>query len=132
MSQSSNASYKDIYTLQWSKHCVRRAFNFALQQLPCFNFQGLAIIELIITIRVLIIKSRIVGGLNLSLLPFQYSWFLLTSANLSKAAWGALQKSNSQLMIRSYEVCEMNYYSFNHSGILYASTALGPLNIFSI
>ncbi|KAM1108538.1 hypothetical protein FF1_005139 [Malus domestica] len=31
-------------------------------------------------------------------------WFLLTSANLSKAAWGALQKNNSQLMIRSYEL----------------------------
>lgn len=32
------------------------------------------------------------------------AWFLLTSANLSKAAWGALQKKNSQLMIRSYEL----------------------------
>ncbi|CAN0913571.1 Tyrosyl-DNA phosphodiesterase 1 [Linum grandiflorum] len=31
-------------------------------------------------------------------------WFLLTSSNLSKAAWGALQKNNSQLMIRSYEL----------------------------
>jgi len=31
-------------------------------------------------------------------------WFLLTSANLSKAAWGALQKKETQLMIRSYEV----------------------------
>lgn len=30
-------------------------------------------------------------------------FFLLTSANLSKAAWGALQKQNSQLFIRSYE-----------------------------
>ncbi|KAK8501921.1 hypothetical protein V6N13_023299 [Hibiscus sabdariffa] len=34
----------------------------------------------------------------------QLAWFLLTSANLSKAAWGALQKNNSQLMIRSYEL----------------------------
>ncbi|XP_038712095.1 tyrosyl-DNA phosphodiesterase 1 isoform X4 [Tripterygium wilfordii] len=34
----------------------------------------------------------------------ELAWFLLTSANLSKAAWGALQKSNSQLMIRSYEL----------------------------
>lgn len=33
----------------------------------------------------------------------QMAWFLLTSANLSKAAWGALEKNNSQLMIRSYE-----------------------------
>ncbi|KAJ3670391.1 hypothetical protein LUZ60_010715 [Juncus effusus] len=32
------------------------------------------------------------------------AWFLLTSANLSKAAWGALQKNNTQLMIRSYEI----------------------------
>ncbi|XP_050215287.1 tyrosyl-DNA phosphodiesterase 1 isoform X1 [Mercurialis annua] len=32
------------------------------------------------------------------------AWLLLTSANLSKAAWGALQKNNSQLMIRSYEL----------------------------
>ncbi|KAJ8442278.1 hypothetical protein Cgig2_011201 [Carnegiea gigantea] len=34
----------------------------------------------------------------------KHSWLLLTSANLSKAAWGALQKGNSQLMIRSYEL----------------------------
>lgn len=32
------------------------------------------------------------------------AWFLLTSSNLSKAAWGGLQKNNSQLMIRSYEL----------------------------
>ncbi|EPS64521.1 hypothetical protein M569_10259, partial [Genlisea aurea] len=32
------------------------------------------------------------------------AWLLLTSSNLSKAAWGALQKNGSQLMIRSYEV----------------------------
>nr|GMD05196.1 tyrosyl-DNA phosphodiesterase 1 [Ipomoea batatas] len=32
------------------------------------------------------------------------AWMLLTSSNLSKAAWGALQKNNSQLMIRSYEL----------------------------
>uniref|UniRef100_A0A914XB49 Aprataxin and PNK-like factor PBZ domain-containing protein n=1 Tax=Plectus sambesii TaxID=2011161 RepID=A0A914XB49_9BILA len=31
-------------------------------------------------------------------------WMLLTSANLSKAAWGELQKSDTQLMIRSYEL----------------------------
>ncbi|KAF0688610.1 Aste57867_19783 [Aphanomyces stellatus] len=31
-------------------------------------------------------------------------YVLLTSANLSKAAWGALQKSNTQFMIRSYEL----------------------------
>lgn len=32
------------------------------------------------------------------------SWVLLTSHNLSKAAWGTLQKKETQLMIRSYEL----------------------------
>lgn len=32
------------------------------------------------------------------------AWFLVTSANLSKAAWGSLEKNASQLMIRSYEL----------------------------
>jgi len=32
------------------------------------------------------------------------AWFLLTSANLSKAAWGELQKSETQVMIRNYEI----------------------------
>ncbi|KAF3432477.1 hypothetical protein FNV43_RR27217 [Rhamnella rubrinervis] len=32
-----------------------------------------------------------------------HCWFLLASENLNKAAWGGLQKNNSQLMIRSYE-----------------------------
>jgi len=31
-------------------------------------------------------------------------WFLLTSSNLSKAAWGAFEKNESQLFIRSYEI----------------------------
>lgn len=34
----------------------------------------------------------------------QAAWFLVTSANLSKAAWGALEKQKTQLMIRSYEI----------------------------
>ncbi|EFJ50373.1 hypothetical protein VOLCADRAFT_88920 [Volvox carteri f. nagariensis] len=34
----------------------------------------------------------------------QLAWFLVTSHNLSKAAWGELQKNGSQLMIRSYEL----------------------------
>ena len=45
---------------------------------------------------------------------FQNSWFLLTSANLSKAAWGALQKNNSQLMIRSYETAQSLDYTYTH------------------
>ena len=32
------------------------------------------------------------------------AWFLLTSANLSKAAWGELQTGGSQLAIRSFEL----------------------------
>jgi tyrosyl-DNA phosphodiesterase-1 len=32
------------------------------------------------------------------------AWFLLTSANLSKAAWGVLEKKGTQLRIRSYEI----------------------------
>ncbi|CAM6084772.1 unnamed protein product [Calypogeia fissa] len=32
------------------------------------------------------------------------AWFLLTSSNLSKAAWGTLQKNGTQIMIRSYEL----------------------------
>lgn len=31
-------------------------------------------------------------------------WFLLTSSNLSKAAWGCYEKNESQLFIRSYEL----------------------------
>lgn len=29
---------------------------------------------------------------------------ILHSANLSKAAWGALEKNNTQMMVRSYEL----------------------------
>jgi tyrosyl-DNA phosphodiesterase 1 len=32
------------------------------------------------------------------------SWFLLTSSNLSQAAWGVLQHSGSQLFIKSFEL----------------------------
>ncbi|XP_007526890.1 tyrosyl-DNA phosphodiesterase 1 [Erinaceus europaeus] len=44
----------------------------------------------------------------------QMAWFLVTSANLSKAAWGALEKNGTQLMIRSYEL-----------GILFLPSAFG-------
>ncbi|XP_074677671.1 tyrosyl-DNA phosphodiesterase 1 isoform X2 [Strix aluco] len=42
------------------------------------------------------------------------AWFLVTSANLSKAAWGALEKNGTQLMIRSYEL-----------GVLFMPSAFG-------
>jgi hypothetical protein len=32
------------------------------------------------------------------------AWMIVTSSNLSKAAWGALEKNGSQLFIRSYEI----------------------------
>uniref|UniRef100_A0A914EKP4 Tyrosyl-DNA phosphodiesterase n=1 Tax=Acrobeloides nanus TaxID=290746 RepID=A0A914EKP4_9BILA len=32
------------------------------------------------------------------------AWFVITSANLSQAAWGTLEKTMSQLFIRSYEL----------------------------
>ncbi|XP_031555938.1 tyrosyl-DNA phosphodiesterase 1-like [Actinia tenebrosa] len=32
------------------------------------------------------------------------AWFMVTSCNLSKAAWGVTEKNGSQLMIRSYEI----------------------------
>ena len=34
----------------------------------------------------------------------ELDWFLLTSANLSQAAWGVGEKSNTQLYIKSYEI----------------------------
>uniref|UniRef100_G3QEJ3 Tyrosyl-DNA phosphodiesterase 1 n=1 Tax=Gorilla gorilla gorilla TaxID=9595 RepID=G3QEJ3_GORGO len=43
------------------------------------------------------------------------AWFLVTSANLSKAAWGALEKNGTQLMIRSYEL-----------GVLFLPSAFAP------
>ncbi|XP_030071130.1 tyrosyl-DNA phosphodiesterase 1 [Microcaecilia unicolor] len=42
------------------------------------------------------------------------AWFLVTSANLSKAAWGSLEKNGTQLMIRSYEL-----------GVLFLPSAFG-------
>ncbi|XP_060117548.1 tyrosyl-DNA phosphodiesterase 1 isoform X4 [Heteronotia binoei] len=42
------------------------------------------------------------------------AWFLVTSANLSKAAWGAFEKNGAQLMIRSYEL-----------GVLFLPAAFG-------
>ncbi|XP_072129065.1 tyrosyl-DNA phosphodiesterase 1 isoform X1 [Mobula birostris] len=44
----------------------------------------------------------------------ELAWFLVTSANLSKAAWGTLEKNGIQLMIRSYEL-----------GVLYLPEAFG-------
>ncbi|XP_055989863.1 tyrosyl-DNA phosphodiesterase 1 [Sorex fumeus] len=44
----------------------------------------------------------------------QMAWFLVTSANLSKAAWGVLERNGAQLMIRSYEL-----------GVLFLPSAFG-------
>lgn len=40
--------------------------------------------------------ARITGG--------ELEWFLLTSANLSRAAWGQFQKEKTQIYIKSYEL----------------------------
>jgi len=45
----------------------------------------------------------------------QLLWFLVTSANLSKAAWGVLEKNNTQLMIRSYMKLEFYLFQNNFS-----------------
>eukprot|EP00250_Pteridium_aquilinum_P016998 c23402_g1_i3 orf=440-2491(-) len=50
------------------------------------------------------------------------AWFLLTSANLSKAAWGALQKNGSQLMIRSYELGVLFLPFVQDTGISFSCT----------
>ncbi|KAK3035085.1 hypothetical protein RJ639_032587 [Escallonia herrerae] len=50
------------------------------------------------------------------------AWFLLTSSNLSKAAWGALQKNNTQLMIRSYELGVL-FLPSKHDGGDFSCTA---------
>lgn len=34
----------------------------------------------------------------------ELEWFLLTSANLSRAAWGEFQKGRTQIYIKSYEL----------------------------
>ncbi|OQV19087.1 Tyrosyl-DNA phosphodiesterase 1 [Hypsibius exemplaris] len=44
------------------------------------------------------------------------SWFLMTSANMSKAAWGAMEKASSQVMIRSYEIGVLLLPKFHHPG----------------
>ncbi|RIA99624.1 tyrosyl-DNA phosphodiesterase I [Glomus cerebriforme] len=49
-------------------------------------------------------RMKIIPSANNSESNAEIAWFLLTSSNLSKAAWGALQKKGKQLMIRSYEL----------------------------
>ncbi|BFZ07683.1 hypothetical protein BsWGS_10722 [Bradybaena similaris] len=51
----------------------------------------------------------------------QAAWFMVTSANLSKAAWGVLEKQGSQFMIRSYEL-----------GVLFLPQFFGCKNAFPV
>ncbi|KAM8921329.1 tyrosyl-DNA phosphodiesterase 1 [Pelodytes ibericus] len=44
----------------------------------------------------------------------ELAWFLVTSANLSKAAWGSFEKNGAQMFIRSYEL-----------GVLFLPSAFG-------
>lgn len=57
-------------------------------------------------------------------------WFMLTSANLSRAAWGEWQKKEKQLTIRSYELgvlySRKSYLRFSKNG-LYSITPSKPI-----
>ncbi|CAH2328016.1 tyrosyl-DNA phosphodiesterase 1 [Pelobates cultripes] len=50
----------------------------------------------------------------------ELAWFIVTSANLSKAAWGSFEKNGTQMFIRSYEL-----------GVLFLPSAFG-LDKFSV
>ncbi|KAL5463369.1 hypothetical protein EMCRGX_G032262 [Ephydatia muelleri] len=63
-------------------------------------------------------QSYLTGYLWVSPDCTQLAWFLVTSANLSKAAWGAMEKQASQLKIRSYEI-----------GVLFLPTDDGLLSV---
>eukprot|EP01126_Amoeba_proteus_P037223 TRINITY_DN3831_c0_g1_i14.p1 TRINITY_DN3831_c0_g1~~TRINITY_DN3831_c0_g1_i14.p1 ORF type:complete len:199 (-),score=52.87 TRINITY_DN3831_c0_g1_i14:155-751(-) len=43
---------------------------------------------------------------------YELPWVILTSSNLSKAAWGCLQKGETQLLVRHYEVGILFHPSF--------------------
>lgn len=59
-------------------------------------------------------------------------FFLLTSANLSKAAWGVLQKQNSQLFIRSYEAGILMLPKFLNDGTEFELARPGTKNGLSL
>ncbi|KAI9253391.1 tyrosyl-DNA phosphodiesterase I [Phascolomyces articulosus] len=58
--------------------------------------------------------TRVYGWNNIA-------WHLLTSANLSRAAWGEFQKENTQLYIKSFElgvfICPSLFETSDHSNI---------------
>ena len=56
------------------------------------------------------------------------SYYLLTSANVSKAAWGSLNKTEDKLFIQSYEAGILLLPKFTHgsSHKSYSVTAEGP------
>ncbi|CDS09650.1 hypothetical protein LRAMOSA11010 [Lichtheimia ramosa] len=63
--------------------------------------------------------ARITGG--------ELEWFLLTSANLSRAAWGQFQKEKTQIYIKSYELgvlfCRELFQDLSDDVYLLPSTA---------
>lgn len=62
-----------------------------------------------------------------------FRWFLLTSSNLSKAAWGSLVKSGSQLMIRSYEVLSPTFFvSVDDSNLTLSFLYPNPTSVYYI
>jgi len=54
-------------------------------------------------------------------------WILLTSANLSKAAWGILQKNNSQLKIAHYELGVLIRPEYYANKELFSNTPNHPI-----
>lgn len=59
----------------------------------------------------------------------QAQYFMLTSANLSKAAWGTLQKQGSQLFIRSYEAGVLLLPKFVTSSSEFNLSSADPSNV---
>jgi hypothetical protein len=58
------------------------------------------------------------------------AWFMLTSANLSQAAWGTLQKNATQLMIRHYELGVLFIPSkYKANATYFSCTPTNPLPI---
>ncbi|KAJ3054663.1 hypothetical protein HK102_011480, partial [Quaeritorhiza haematococci] len=50
------------------------------------------------------------------------TWHLLTSSNLSKAAWGSFEKKGTQIMIRSYELGVLVYPELFEDSTEYTAT----------
>jgi len=61
----------------------------------------------------------------------ELAWAMLTSANLSKAAWGEIQKDASQLQIRNYEIGVLFLPSKHGTNVQYFADILSSVQISS-